>query len=107
MSQKFIVALDGGTPKGWHVWHWIGDFWLLAGAPVDVTSRSLASELKNLSVLAHSKLLVLKVDGDPAYWGYISTDAWPWMAQHWGRPETPSPVPSPPELARPLEEAKR
>ncbi len=104
MSQKFLIAIDEGSPrqndaitlylrgKGWHVWHWLANLWLLSGVPDEETPRSLYSELVDIPTLGGLGMLVMKIDGESLYYGGINPDAWSWLRQEWGRPDVPTPI---------------
>jgi hypothetical protein len=110
MPAKLQVALDVGTreqrdaitfhlnAKGWKLWHWYQDLWLLAEVPDEVTPRRLWEELRALPPLSQKSVLVMGLDGTPSYYGNAPRDSWDWMADYWGAADdltTP-----PPALAR-------
>jgi len=99
MSQKYVIVIDDGTAqqndaitvymqgKGWHVWHWIGNLWLLTGVPLEVRPRVLYEELLRIPTLHDARMIVMKVEGEPSYWGNAPADAWTWMTEKWGKPD--------------------
>jgi hypothetical protein len=108
MSQKLLIALDSGTApqrdaisafihaKGWDVWHWIDDLWLLNDVPPEISPRELWGELTASDpTLTPIKGLVLRPDGEILYWGGNVAESWPWLMEKWGRPDFPRPQPGP------------
>lgn len=95
-ARKFLVALDFSTAqeqtvltelflgKGWEVWHWLADLWLLSNVPEDVTASNVTELARSFPGLRLRKLVVMQIDGDPVFWGAITKDAWPWMRNNWG-----------------------
>lgn len=97
MAQKYIIALDSGTAdardaitnhllaKGWKVWHWIEDLWLVSGLPDDMTPRLLWEELNAMPSVEKVNGLVMRTDPDLTYWGKGKRDSWKWMKEYWGK----------------------
>lgn len=99
--SKFIIALDGGTReqrnavtallqgKGWKLWHWMEDLWLLSQVPDNITSKQISEELfKNPLIGKKVKIVIQVSDNAPkTYWGDCNPDSWKWMAEFWGKPE--------------------
>jgi hypothetical protein len=98
--NKFIVALDVGTrdqrnavteifqKKGWKLWHWMEDLWLLAEVPDKVTSKDISEELDAHPLIGTNKIkIVIRVPGsaESTYWGRGSRDSWEWMSRFWGK----------------------
>jgi hypothetical protein len=113
MPKKLMVALDGGNreqrdaityhlnSKGWQIWHWYGDLWLLANVPDQSTPYALWSELNALPPLKGKSMLVSTVENHPLFFGVANPQSWPWMNENWGTPNIPAtpaePVSKPPE----------
>ena len=99
MSQKLIIALDAGTPtqrdvvtdyirdKGWKVWHWVADLWLLADVPPEASPGTLWADLTASPSLRSAKGLVMRVDPELTHWGGNDPASWVWMKENWGTPD--------------------
>ena len=99
--NKFVVTLDVGTveqrnavtehfkSKGWQLWHWMEDVWLLAQVPPEITSQMITDELTANPIIATKRRLVLLIPGNSAlsFWGYSVPDSWKWMKEFWGIPK--------------------
>ena len=100
MPTKFLIATDSQkvlTPtknqltgflqgRGWEVWHWIDDLWLIVG-PMNATARTITKEIEAaMPDLAKGRFVVFQVEGVPAYFGRGPKEAWEWMKSHWGPP---------------------
>ena len=94
MSQRFVVTtprlpaeqqdritafLQG---KGWQVWHWLPDIWLLAEVPNTHSAKSISEALDSL--IGTSARIVFSIEGPSEYFGKSSKDSWAWMVQYWG-----------------------
>jgi hypothetical protein len=97
--SKFMVALDVGTreqrntitdlfqKKGWNVWHWMEDVWLLAEVPDEITSQAISEEIGSHSLFQkNAKFVVIGITDSEktTYWGRGSKEGWAWMTQFWG-----------------------
>jgi hypothetical protein len=119
MSQRMIVAVkffylksDAGSvkspnditdylqKKGWKVWHWLADIWLLTGVPDDVSPRILWEDLKVGISFPELNGVVINHDTS-AYWGNLAKESWDWMRDNWGQADLPASPPSgePPSTA--------
>ncbi len=100
MKRKLIVALDSGTSeqqdaitnyirnRGWRVWHWLADVWLLADVPASVSPKSLWSDLIAVPALESARGFVMTTGNDATYWGSIDGRCWDWMSEYWGIPDS-------------------
>ena len=106
MEQRFLISTDsakgapaGGTTadernkitfyleaKGWQVWHWFEDLWLVVTPQGSTTTIALRDEITNLFG-AKRFLLVMEIQGPIVYSGYGNGEGWPWMASKWGTPQ--------------------
>jgi len=98
--SKFIVAIDVGTreqrnaitimfqSKGWQLWHWMEDVWLLALVPDNVSAHQISEEMAQNPLIGQKTRVVIKLpESVPStYWGHCAKDAWEWMARFWGGP---------------------
>lgn len=109
MSQKLLIALDSATPpqrdavtgfvreNGWCCWHWLGDVWLIADAPDEVTPRGLWLDLIGSDpALTPVKGLVLKMGQWMTFFGGNDPESWVWLLRNWGRVDFDKPRPGPP-----------
>jgi hypothetical protein len=95
-----MISLDVGTReqrdaitfhlngKGWKLWHWYQDLWLLAEVPDDVTPQRLWEELHALPPLAQKSLLVMRFQDAPVFYGNAHRESWGWMEDHWSATDT-------------------
>jgi hypothetical protein len=101
MSNRFLIALTSGNviqrnavtefirAKGWKVWHWIEDLWLLTDVPPEVSPRTLWDDLIQAPTLKVAKGLVMRLDSEMKYWGGNDPESWEWMKQNWGPSDFP------------------
>jgi hypothetical protein len=100
MSKKFVVALDGNPhfrdpitklfmSRGWRVWHWYADIWLLAEMDDWFTPRTVYACLEGaIPSIETTSLMVMEMGHDLQYYGRApSEEAWAWMSEHWGTPD--------------------
>jgi hypothetical protein len=103
--SRVVIAIDHGTPdqnnavtvyantKGWHVWHWIENVWLLTDVPEELTPRAVWEEVIALPGMLMVKGVVFRVEGLPLFWGGNSSESWDWMKTYWGKADFPTPQP--------------
>lgn len=113
--KKFILVLNVGLQptkdaitnylraKGWPIWHWFENLWLLSNVPDNVTAQSLSEEI--LALIAPiapgpltSHIVIDASDKPSAYFGRGPKEGWEWMLQNWGRPDG---APAEPEKVSP------
>jgi hypothetical protein len=105
MSKKFVVALHGAphlrdpltlrlSIRGWRVWHWYADLWLLSEVPDELTAGTIYQEIeRELPELITSSLLVLEMGPEMRYYGRAPmSEAWTWMKEYWGTPDIPTSI---------------
>lgn len=78
--------------KGWKIWHWVENVWLLNGVPDSVTPKILWEDIK-VGVDMPSLNGIVLDPRESTYWGNLPREAWAWMLECWGVPEN---LPSPP-----------
>jgi hypothetical protein len=98
MVSRFVVLTDSSTVdndarnaitaylkgKGWQVWHWFGDVWLVDAAPNRIDLNALRLEMTSvMPIIRH--LIVMSVEGELALSGIVPAEAIPWINLHWGR----------------------
>lgn len=93
--KRFIIALDSTTisagtrneltafleGKGWSIWHWFPDLWLVDGVSDDLTAPVLRDQLQSL--LPRVELMVMSPEGRIDYGGFVKTTSIEWLTQHW------------------------
>lgn len=98
--NRFIVTLNVGTVeqrnavteifrmKGWPLWHWMEDVWLLAKVPESINAKEITEILMEHPVIGKKAHLVLRIPQGSAapYWGQCHPDAWKWMKEFWDSP---------------------
>jgi hypothetical protein len=104
MAKRLVICTDSGKgpvnganafdrtnitkhleAKGWQVWHWFEDVWLVVTDVDDVGLSLLRDELRNVIGGPNKHVLIMQVDGPVAYSGFGNPNGWPWMATNWGQ----------------------
>jgi hypothetical protein len=71
--------------KGWPVWHWFEDVWLVVDPLGETRPVTLREELRSL---IDSRTFILVMQIDPlAFSGFGNAEGWPWMIENWGKSE--------------------
>lgn len=115
MPKQFIICTEGASVtsedrdaitrfiegKGWHLWHWFSDLWLIADAPDGYDPNRLLEEvLGSLAGPRHVRLILIMAappDGVRTA-GFVPSDGVPWMLKHWAvRGRDPAAVVGKPE----------
>lgn len=105
MNTRFIICTDSKwvaaehrnaithflEGKGWQLWHWMEDVWLVASTDALPTADELKVELAGLLELKARWFLVIRIDGrvDHAIWGY--KESFPWLTEYWKDQSTSEP----------------
>ena len=71
---RYLIA------KGWEVWHWFGYFWLVTGAPDELTLEDLFGEIHDL--VGKLRVVVFDVEKHKMK-GYVPHKSMPWLHEHW------------------------
>ena len=96
MKKRIILATDPGTTnpairnaitaflegKGWSIWHWFDDLWLIDGVPTSVGLGPLRDELRPL-LPPSVRLLILSAEGPMDHAGWVQQQSIPWITEHW------------------------
>jgi hypothetical protein len=87
-TRDAITAFLRG--KGWSVWHWFADLWLIDQAPMDVNFGLLREEIiKTIPGIVH--LMIMSADGKMDHAGTVPSASIEWIKEHWQRrPLNPS-----------------
>ena len=93
-NKNLITAFLRG--KGWDLWHWFDDVWIISNAPETVTAPILGKEIEEIApTIPSNQYLVLRFRGDtPEYFGRARKEIWDWIFNHFG-PPTPPAIPPP------------
>jgi hypothetical protein len=98
---KFLFAINGASApqqnaltefiraKGWQLWHWFNDIWLVTGIPEETSIEILRDEIYEIPTIKGCYLLIMKFRGDISYSGWANPEGWPWMKENWGTPNGP------------------
>lgn len=97
--MRFILATDSATNstasvsaedrdlitgflqgKGWHVWHWVQDLWIVKTDEY-VNFAVLMNEL--LEKVGDKQLVFIEATDQSSYLVNVSSNAIPWLAKHW------------------------
>ena len=94
-----IIVLDRGAPeqqdritlflrnRNYQWWHYIDNLWLLSDLPVGVTPKAIWDEVTEATNLRDARILVIIFNTHVAHYGFLNSEAWPWLAQHFGPPQ--------------------
>jgi hypothetical protein len=94
--KRFLVVTDSGIiddqsrnaitallqARGWSVWHWFQDLWLV-DSPATVDLAALRDQI--LRIPGTKRIMIMSTEGaiEPA--GFVQKDAIPWIVKHWTR----------------------
>jgi hypothetical protein len=80
-KNALTAFLEG---KGWAVWHWFEDLWLIDNAPNGINLPALRDEIRVL-IPAINNLLIIAAEGVANHAGVVPTQSAQWFVEHWGR----------------------
>jgi hypothetical protein len=68
--------------KGWPVWHWFEDLWLIDKVPANIDTKELRLEiLRAIPSLLH--ILILSAEGSINRSGRVPLESVEWFKEHW------------------------
>jgi hypothetical protein len=70
--------------KGWAVWHWFEDLWLIDNVPNGVSLPVLRDEIRR-AIPTISNVLIIAAEGPSDHAGVVPTPSAQWFIEHWGR----------------------
>ena len=70
--------------KGWSVWHWYDDLWLLDNVPNTLSLSELREEIRN-TIPTISQVLIFSTEGLINHSGTVPQGSLTWFTEHWGR----------------------
>jgi hypothetical protein len=74
--------------KGFQVWHWFEDLWLVVDPANGSSTSSLREELSGLLGPGNLKhIIIMNIEGNISFSGIGPPDGWPWMLKNWGKTE--------------------
>ena len=68
--------------KGWAVWHWFEDLWLLDNVPAQTNLMALRDEI-NRVIPTLGQVLVLSTEGPINHAGTVPAQSAQWFTEHW------------------------
>ena len=78
-------ALTNALRGKFGFWHWLDDSWLVA-TKEDKTAGDIYGELiESVPSIAHSRVVVFKVEGDISHRGRLKKRAWEWIRSSFSR----------------------
>lgn len=82
-QQRDLITgfLEG---KGWSVWHWFKDLWLVDEAPDDLSFASLREEIQGLFPYSQH-LMIMSTEGKKNHAGFVPKESKAWLGEHWLR----------------------
>ncbi len=94
--MRFIVATDSASTtndirnavtaflegKGWSVWHWFQDLWLVANAPESTRLVILRDEIVR-AVPGLKTVMIMSTEGIKEHGGLVPSDSVAWIEEHW------------------------
>jgi hypothetical protein len=70
--------------RGWSVWHWYPDLWLIDGAPAGIDLAALRVEISR-AIPALAQVLILTAEGPISHAGTVPGESADWFTTHWDR----------------------
>jgi hypothetical protein len=70
--------------KGWSVWHWFEDLWLLDNVPSDLSLGTLREEIFS-AIPGISQIMIMSTEGLKSHSGQVPPESVPWINEHWLR----------------------
>ncbi len=96
--MRLIVATNSGAlgtaarnaltafleAKGWSVWHWYEELWLLDNVPPEINLSQLRVEIQR-AIPALTHILILSAEGAINHSGMVPSQSVAWFVEHWRR----------------------
>jgi hypothetical protein len=70
--------------KGWPVWHWFDDLWLIDEAPEQIDLPALRAEILR-AIPTLGIILIMSAEGLINHAGLVPGDSVQWFKEHWIR----------------------
>ena len=70
--------------KGWSVWHWYEDLWLIDNAPAQLNFPKLREEILR-AIPTLRQVLILTTEGSINHAGMVPGNSVEWFNEHWLR----------------------
>jgi hypothetical protein len=71
--------------KGFSVWHWFTDLWLLSNVPINLSASQLRQEIMQ-AVPSITNFMIFSPDSANDYAGFVPTPSISWLDEHWRKP---------------------
>lgn len=98
--QRFIIITDSGADKqsrvtdrakltgflqgkGWHVWHWFEELWLVATAETPKTNPKEIRKEFQATLAKPMMMIVMEFKEGSDLSAHLPRSAMPWIRQHW------------------------
>ena len=81
-ERDLITAYLEG--RGWSVWHWFRDLWLIDNVEDGVSKVTLREQIRDLLPSNHH-IFISGVEGDLDHAAWVPTTSIPWLKEHWRR----------------------
>ncbi len=78
-KNQLTAYLEG---RGWSVWHWFEDVWLLDGLQDDFSMSDTRDQIKTM-IPARHQFMILSTEGLKQHAGLVPRDSLPWLKEHW------------------------
>jgi hypothetical protein len=94
--SRFIVSTDSAVTsasvrngltsrleaKGWSVWHWFQDLWLIDAPENNINLGELRDELRR-TVPGLARIMIMSTEGKKDHAGVVPSESIPWIKEHW------------------------
>ena len=70
--------------KGWSVWHWYEDLWLVDGVPLGTRLADLRQEIQG-TIPTILQILIFTAEGQIEHAGMVPIRSADWFVGHWNR----------------------
>jgi hypothetical protein len=84
VHRNAITAFLEG--KGWAVWHWFEDLWLIDNPGEAVALTDLRDQLAVASGDEKLSIFVLATEGNLNHAAMVPVNSIPWLKEHWRHP---------------------
>ena len=99
MSRRFAIAAGNASAsdrdlittflsgKGWKLWHWLPDLWLVVDMPDECFPQSLYNDIvEHTKITPQTHIVIFEIASDPfLYGGMANPAAWPWLTEIGGK----------------------
>jgi hypothetical protein len=68
--------------KGWSVWHWYEDLWLMDNVPPEINLSALRAEIQ-VVIPSIKQVLIMSAEGQINHAGMVPSPSAAWFVEHW------------------------